>query len=242
MAASEIGIEWVDDYHSWMWPDLANCQEEAERFQSALNGISSFNWGDDLAWDQDFEEQGASTWHPTGTDTTWADAVDIVFYAGHGESSGPKFGDSSHDSGKVKHSELRLGDMDLEWAIFDACYVLQEGGKYYNNCYDMLKGLHYIFGFHTVVGDDAARGEIFADYLNAGETVRSAWIKASQDTRHFRCVDFPAHQICLLDFWRRHQRAGSGRGEASLVFRWRRPGFSGFCDPWAAAVPAGESR
>lgn len=29
MAASEIRIEWVDDYHSWFWPDLMNCQEEA---------------------------------------------------------------------------------------------------------------------------------------------------------------------------------------------------------------------
>jgi hypothetical protein len=182
MAASEIGIEWVDDYHSWMWPDLMNCQEEAERFQNRLNGISSFNWGDDLAWDQDFEEQGASTWHPTGDDTMYADAVDIVFYAGHGESSGPKFGVSSHDSGKVKHSELRLGNGDSEWAVFDACYVLKEGGKYYNHCYDMFKGLHYIFGFHTVVGDSPTRGEIFADYLNAGETVRNAWIKASQDS------------------------------------------------------------
>lgn len=182
MPASEIGTEWVNDYHSAFWPDLVNCQEEAERFKNRLNGTPIFNWGDDLAWDQDFEQQGASTWHPTGDDATRVDAVDIVFYSGHGEASGPRFGDTSHDSGKVKHSELRLGNGDLEWAIFDACYVLKEGGDYYDHAYDIFQGLHFMFGFHTTAGDDPARGEIFADYLNAGETVRDAWIKSCQDT------------------------------------------------------------
>jgi hypothetical protein len=77
---------------------------------------------------------------------------------------------------------MRLGNKDLEWVVFDACYVLSEGGKYYDHCYDIFQGLHYMFGFHTVTYDSPTRGEIFADYLNAGETVRNAWIKACQDT------------------------------------------------------------
>ena len=115
----------------------------------------------------------------------WSTPTQSEFYAGHGESSGPKFGVSNHDSGKVKHSELRLGNSDLEWAIFDACYVCKERGKYYDHCYDIFKGLHYIFGFHTVVGDNPHRGGIFVDYLNAGESFRNAWIRASQDTEPF---------------------------------------------------------
>lgn len=182
MANSEIGIEWVNDYHSASWPDLENCQEEAERFQTRLNGVSVFNWGDDLAWDQDFEQSGASTWHPSGTDHLWADDVDIVFYSGHGQSSGPRFGETNQDTGEPKHSELQLGNKDLEWAVFDACYVLEEGGKYYDHCYDIFQGLHYMFGFHTISHDSPSRGEIFADYLNAGETVRQAWINACQET------------------------------------------------------------
>jgi len=182
MPTSQIGIEWVNDYHSAFWPDLKNCQEEAERFRSRLNGTPSFSWGNDMAWDQDFEEQGASFWHPTGKDSKWADNVDIVFYSGHGESAGPRFGDTSHDQGQIKHAELRLGNVDLEWAIFDCCFVLEDGGDYWKNSWDMFQGLHYMFGFHTKAGDDAARGEVFADYLNSGETMRHAWIKACQDT------------------------------------------------------------
>jgi hypothetical protein len=182
MANSEIGIEWVNDYSSWFWPDLVNCQKEAERFQNRLTGISVFNWGDDYAWDQDFEQQGAGFWNPAGSDTSYADDVDIVFYSGHGSSIGPKFGVGNRDSGEVHHDEMRLGDGDLEWAVFDACEVLEEGAKYYNNCWDMFVGLHYILGFHNVTHDSAGRGENFADYLNSGETVRNAWIKACQDT------------------------------------------------------------
>jgi len=182
MAESEIGIEWVQDYHSWSWPDLMNCKAEAERFQNRLDGVATFNWGDDYAWDEDFEQQGAGFWNPAGTDDIYADNVDIVFYSGHGSSIGPHFGVSSHDSGEVHHDELRLGDKDAEWAVFDACFVLSEGGKYYNNCWDIFQGLHFILGFHTVTHDSASRGENFADYLNDGETVRNAWIKACQDT------------------------------------------------------------
>ena len=184
MAVSEIGIEWVDDYHSWWWPDLMYCQAEAERFQNRLDGIPTFNWGDDYAWDQGFEQQGAGFWNPAGNDDLYADNVDIVFYSGHGSSIGPHFGLSGHDSGEVHYEELRLGDYDAEWAVFDACYVLSEGGKYYNHCYDLFVGLHSILGFHTESHDSASRGEKFADYLNDGETVRDAWIMACQDTEH----------------------------------------------------------
>lgn len=186
MAAREIGIEWVQDYHSWWWPDLVNCRAEAERFQNRLDGIASFNEGDDLAWDQDFEQQGAGSWNPAGDDTSYADDVDIVFYSGHGSSTGPRFGNTKHDSGEVHHAELVLGDLDAEWAVFDACYVLSEGGKWYDHAYDLFAGLHFIFGFHTESHDSASRGEIFADYLNDGETVRDAWIKACQETEHAR--------------------------------------------------------
>ena len=167
--AGEIGIEWVNDYHSWWWPDLVNCQANARGFYNRLNGIQSFDWGDDWAWDEDLEESGAGT-PSAGMDHWYADDVDIE----------PQV--TGRDSGQAKHSEVRLGERDLEWLVIDACYVVREGAKYYNNCQNMFRGLHYIFGFHTVTYDNADRGEIFADYLNSGETVRNAWIKACQDT------------------------------------------------------------
>jgi hypothetical protein len=52
-----IGIEWVEKYNG-LQGDLSNTKEQAEGFYNTLNATRSFNWGDDLAWDQDFEESG----------------------------------------------------------------------------------------------------------------------------------------------------------------------------------------
>jgi hypothetical protein len=46
----------------------------------------------------------------------------------------------------------------------------------------VFKGLHYILGFHTTTGDEPYRGQVLAQYLNAGWSIRDAWIRAAQDT------------------------------------------------------------
>jgi len=76
---AKIGIEWVKKYHGRA-PNLSNTQKQAEGFYNKLSGTRSFNWGDDLAWDQDFEEKGVGS-PVTGTDTTWIDSVHIAFDA-----------------------------------------------------------------------------------------------------------------------------------------------------------------
>lgn len=180
MARAEIGIEWVLEYHGRA-SDTTYCKTHAEAFYNKLDGVKIFNWGDDLAWDQDFEESGAGK-PSEGTDTIWADDVDIVYFSGHGNDKGPLFGVTEYDSGKVKSDEVRLGNGDLEWIVFNSCRVLEKNGNYYKNATDMFRGLHYMLGFHTNANDEPDRGEIFADYLNKGYTVRTAWKKACQET------------------------------------------------------------
>ena len=77
-----VGIEWVQDYHS-RTSNLDNTKAQAEGFYNTLSAIRAFNWGDDLAWDQDFEQAGKGT-PAQGTDTDWAENVDFVSSPGTG--------------------------------------------------------------------------------------------------------------------------------------------------------------
>lgn len=52
-----IGVEWVRQYNG-LANNLTNTKAQAEGFYNTLSGVRRFNWGDDLAWDQDFEQQG----------------------------------------------------------------------------------------------------------------------------------------------------------------------------------------
>ena len=173
-----IGIEWVQKYNGRA-ADVSNTRAAAEGFYNTLQGVRSFNWGDDLAWDRDFEEQGAGS-PSSGTDTVWVDNVDIVFYAGHGSPSGPFFG-TTLDSGEATPGEVRWGNGDLEWIAFHACQVLARDGVF-DRWGPVFVGLHYILGFHTNAHDESKRGRYFADKLNAGWRVRDAWIHACQET------------------------------------------------------------
>ena len=175
-----IGIEWVRRYHGRA-ADLGNTQAQAEGFYNTLQGVRQFNWGDDLAWDQDFEQSGQGS--PSGgTDTTYVDDVDIVFFSGHGSTNGPFFGVATHDSGTATPGEVRWGDRELEWIALDACDVLAVNGVFDRWGWDRFKGLHYILGFDTTTSDESKRGRYFAEKLNAGWRVRDAWIHACQET------------------------------------------------------------
>ena len=123
---AKIGVEWVKKYHGRA-SNLSNTKKQAEGFYNELSGTRSFNWGNDLAWDQDFEEHGEGS-PSTGTDTTWVDSVDIVFFSGHGSSGGPLFGVSNHDDGRATPTEIKWGNKALEWIAFDACELLRRSG------------------------------------------------------------------------------------------------------------------
>ena len=174
-----IGIEWVKKYHG-LAGDLSNTKPQAEGFYNTLSATRQFAWGDDLAWDQDFEQQNVGS-PSAGTDTVWADNVDMVFFSGHGSPSGFLFGVKTDDA-KAKPTEIRWGNRDLEWIALDACNVLERDGVFDRWGWPVFKGLHMILSFHTTTSDEADRGRILAQYLNAGNTVRQAWIKACQDT------------------------------------------------------------
>lgn len=176
-----IGIEWANKFHGRA-SDLKNNDDNARGFYNTLQGVRRFEYGDDLAWDQDFEESGVGS-PSAGTDQTYADDVDIVFYSGHGSIAGGFFGVANRDDGMASPSELRLGNRDCEWVIFDACEVLQRDNlNVFNRCGGVFAGLHYMLGFDTICGDSSDRGQKFAERLNSGWSVRDAWIRACIET------------------------------------------------------------
>ncbi|MFK7746968.1 MAG: DUF6345 domain-containing protein [Kordia sp.] len=175
-----IGIEWVNQYNGNA-SDLRNNGRNAKGFSDTLQGVKQFDFGDNFAWDQDFEKSGKG--NPTsGTDTIYADNVDIAFFSGHGSRNYLLFGRNDVDNGKAQNTEMELGDKDLEWIVFDGCNALD-----YNDVFDrwgwgVFKGLHFILGFATICYDRSDRGEKFAKRLNDSWTVREAWIKACVET------------------------------------------------------------
>jgi hypothetical protein len=173
------GIEWVNEYHGRA-SDLSNNDNNAEGFYNELSGTKDFAYGNDLAWDRDFEESGTGS-PSTGTDSYYADDVDIVFFSGHGSSSGMFFGVSDYDDGTARPSELGLGNRDLEWLVVDACEVLDRTDVF-TRLRPAFKGLHYILGFHTTCRDVKDRGEKFAEKLNDGQRIRNAWLNACAET------------------------------------------------------------
>jgi hypothetical protein len=174
-----VGIEWVQAYHGRA-SDLSNTEAQAEGFYNTIQATRSFNWGDDLAWDRDFEEQGIGN-PQDGTDTIWADNVDMVFFSGHGNQQGPIFG-KTIDNGQATPTEVSWGNRDLDWVALDACQVLERPGVFDRWGWPVFNGLHFILGFHTICADEANRGRYLAENLNNGMTVREAWIRACQET------------------------------------------------------------
>lgn len=168
----EIGIEWVNQYHGTA-PDLTFCDDDAVGFYNHLGSTGftrRFNFGDDLAWESDFERTGVG-----GHDDIYVDTLDFAYFSGHGSPDGFYFGTNYDGDGNfpfMVHSgpgspqtyEAQWGDIDLEWIFISACQVLYENGIW-DRLWYVFNGLHGVTGFHTVEADTPDLGRFFAYYL-----------------------------------------------------------------------------
>lgn len=177
-----IGIEWVQEYNG-RWENPANTQQNAEGFYNTLlNATKKFSRGNDKAQDKHFEQKNVGA-PLEGTDTTNVEKVDMVYFAGHGTGLGFQFGVLKDDA-VAKPAEIRWGDERLKWVVLNACDVLLDSAasRAIDRWEPAFRGLRYILGFAGLTSDEPDRGQIFAQYVNAGNTIRDAWIKACQDT------------------------------------------------------------
>lgn len=186
----KIGTEWIQSYSGYVL-SLSNAKASADGFVSAFSGSTSvqtaFQYGNGATSDSHFEE-GTS-----GLDTLYVEQVDMVYFAGHGSSTGPKFlSPSTGNDGGAITTELRWGNAAgsrLKWVVLDCCSALltlstasPSGSDTLARWAGAFGGIHQILGFRTACTDEGSRGKIFGDYLAAGESVRSAWRKACQET------------------------------------------------------------
>ncbi|MDH5443392.1 MAG: DUF6345 domain-containing protein [Hadesarchaea archaeon] len=188
----EIGVWWVNDYTnnpyygSYIFPP--NSDDDAEGFYNNLGSkgfTKSFDKGDGNAWEKHFEKSENG-----GLDYSYADAVDFIYFAGHGRSDGFRFGinkdgdDYDNTMYKVHYSEALWGDKDLEWIFITACEVLKH--EYWNNWKGVFNSppmLHGMTGFHTSVTNTDILGGQFAAYLTdqfGPFSIKDAWQKATK--------------------------------------------------------------
>jgi hypothetical protein len=192
--AKTIGVDWVNNYHGRA-DDLKNCDNDAEGFYNKLSGVKTFDWGDDNAWDTDFEQSGVGS-PSAGGDTAYADNVTIVYFAGHGWIY---FGVTTHDNGTAGPSEMSLGDKNCRYLALSTCSAMSDAGT--ARWKPIFKGLRAMFGFKTTIGDSGSRGEKFANYLNAGYWMDTAWELACQETEDGSCEWGYLHVSSPVNSW-----------------------------------------
>ncbi|HEX8989619.1 MAG TPA: DUF6345 domain-containing protein [Rhodocyclaceae bacterium] len=170
-----VGIDWINNYHGRA-NDLKNRDNCARGFYNTIAAVKVYEFGDDSAWDTDFEQSGVGS-PSSGSDVSYADNVDLAYFAGHGYLY---FGVTGHDNGSASPSEMRLGDHGCRYLVCDSCSALE--GDAIARWRNTFTGLRAIFGFHNEAHDEGDRGEIFADYLNGGHYMDNAWKWACQET------------------------------------------------------------
>ena len=150
--------------------------------------VKRFNWTGASAWERDFKQP------PAGTDTTWVDNADIVFYCGHGYGGGFTF-ESNMDDGYLTYTDAAgaWGNYDLEWLSLLSCQVLMDtyDGKKWNTRWGpAFDGLHLLTGFQTNAYDWPDFGPRYAAYMLGRKIgivtlppmpVRSAWFLAKNE-------------------------------------------------------------
>ncbi|MCC6552018.1 MAG: hypothetical protein IT372_03215 [Polyangiaceae bacterium] len=168
-----VGTEWIGTCGG-LGGSAGNAGGFVNQFQSS--GISAqFNWGEQSAWEIDFKD-------PTygGQDTSYADAVDLVFYTGHAAGDGFQFCSSVNDTWLDLGTEAKLGDNNLEWLVIAACGPLQ-GTQWPSS----FAGLHLLLGYTTISWDNTTEGNDFANGLLRYDhlTVRDSWAMAATNAQ-----------------------------------------------------------
>jgi len=116
-AKREFGTSWIG-----LLSGLAGSQANALGFETELladGWQKGFNWGDEAAWESDWNKY----------DDSYVDAVDFVFYTGHANGDGWML--SPPNDGFLSLSEVggpldRWGKQDCEWIVIAACGPLQD--------------------------------------------------------------------------------------------------------------------
>lgn len=190
---NELMWEAIENYSG---TPLFNTIDDAEGLANKLpSGWDVDGYADGSAWEQDFKRADLG-----GTNSSFADANDLVYFSGHGTSAMDNFfgssqravlfSDSTHDDTTLVPGDANdaLGDSnggELEWLCFSACRVLDDGTAR-DNWADTMFGAHLICGYDTVMLDVEA-GREFGKKLNGtsafdpAKTIKTSWFDAAEE-------------------------------------------------------------
>lgn len=181
----EVGIEWIGLSYDDMLTGSQSCSEGFYNHMGSVGGYSlEFNWGEYGAWESDFRDTTINF----GNDSQWIDAVDMVYYQGHGSSRAVSF-TSNHDDDEARFANMKLGDGDLDTIAFDSCSVLAWYDPYIaKNVFERwspaLQGVHQVCGFATSAKNTEKMGLSFAQYMTGlyplpALTIMESWFRAA---------------------------------------------------------------
>lgn len=189
------GIIWAKDYPTRTYLQFSDqCTQKFyhqltpavshEKFELGDPGVSSDGDAIDNCLQQDIT---SVAFRVVGTDSQFAEAVDILYFCGHGWQSGLYFVVPGLDNDdEANCADMRLSDDGvLKWFVMDACKVLENNGVFarWTNVFNGSKrNLRYLLGFHTNCKNDNWRGGYFSDELNLGQTIPLAWSLACEYT------------------------------------------------------------
>ncbi len=171
--AWEVGAEAAGgDLSSYAYSEASNLYNRLRN--CGWNG--RFLYSTSLAWEEDFKRSAAG-----GTESSYLDRVDLMFYVGHGSPSGFTFDPPYHDDNILTPSDCNYawGDGDNEWVALTSCQVLADSNR--SSWAACMKGTHLILGFVSNASafmGTSTQGYRFADNLCNGWTVTGAWFKA----------------------------------------------------------------
>jgi hypothetical protein len=115
-----------------------------------------------------------------GADSTYIDNAKFAYFNGHGSPTGLEFG-TQQDDFTASYADALWGDTMLDWVVIDACQVLRNDS--YTNWYSSFEGLHSICGFDSLGNDAPGRGQLMADRIRLGYTIKESWFYAADYTQ-----------------------------------------------------------
>lgn len=188
----EVGTDWQGAYRTngCQYENLTytkeNAEKPAENLETKNKWTWKFNWYESLAAEIDMKSHSFG-----GYDNIWADAVDLFIWAGHGPYPNIHFWTNHSTEGapsaNLARTEVRWGDLDMEWAALFTCSFLRHNSdeEFIKEIGPMQNGVHLIQGFATSMYIVNGQGQTYYNHLTGSglfttvKTVKQAWFETA---------------------------------------------------------------
>lgn len=119
----------------------------------------------------------------------YADAMDFAYYSGHGNNFYLGMGPGASTSGVSLGSNTKLGDVDLEFIVFQSCKVIPapiDRSDWYQRwigASGVFQGLHQAIGYRTNSNSGNGISNNFGGRIASNQCVWQSWFNAVNDER-----------------------------------------------------------